>query len=157
MNLSSQSYQNTKRNPSSTVFQDSLKETQKDSESIFNILWNDLVTIEFDIHQDITSSQQGWSTLVKFPIKIDWEDFIIALAISDALLPLCPQYSDRPHPLSNNGWKILKVTDFVRTDIHPNSTLILFKDNSSRPTFTNNSFWNWIRKRIPTNHPLSTI
>lgn len=140
-----------------TSFQDSLEEAKKDRESVAALLWNGLVNIDYIVSEDVIVSQYDRSTLAKFSVKIDWEDFIIAIAMSDSLSSRCPTYPDRPHPFMRMEWFVLKVKDFIRTDIHPSSTFILYKKGSSNPLRTNQSFWNWIRKRIPATHPLSTI
>lgn len=62
--------------------------------------------------------------------------------MSDSHSSKCLTYPDRPHPFIGMKGFILKVKDFIRTDIHPDSSFILYKKGASSPLKTTQSFWN---------------
>lgn len=140
----------------SEAFQQSVEKSRQQQLAIQNILWtNGLATIDFDIQKDVEISYNWDAILAKFYLTIDGKSYCIGVSMTDKLIQQCPVYPYRKHPLQDNWLGLVKVSSFIRDDIHPYSTFILYENNWSI-TKTSAEFWDGIRRRIPSNHPLST-
>ena len=101
---------------------------------------------------------------VIFRCSIDEKSYTIILAGTSTDIENSPQFEGRESPLKyrriptiglNDEWKI--VTWLIRSDIHPNMTLTLMDESGLIVENTSSEFWNQLRKRIPSTHPLSLI
>lgn len=122
---------------------------------LVEILSNDCPTITYS-NREVFISIPTDHFRACFDIKIDGVDYTITLYGKKEYLEDTPRIQDRTNPLLQRG--VTQISDILPIDI-PKEGIVwqLSWSQSMSPLQTSDIFWNALRKRIPSTHPLSTF